>query len=171
MDPRLGGVTGGIPWTRMEINEQTVRVPHQARQFVVLYGPDVLLDGKPANVVVRTHNLEPAPPDEVRNWLGTYLQLEPALREAIEREEAWTAHAIQLLGGVAAAEAAGQPQTLFERRALENRTRPGWNERRAVRALTTTAESRESTSARRRRAKQLRVKYPRPNPNPNPESD
>jgi hypothetical protein len=162
MDPRLGGVTEGIPWTRMEINGRRVRVPHATRQFVVLYGLDIQLDGKPANAVARADTLEVVPPDERRNWPGIHLQLAPALREAIERQEAWMTHAIGMLGAANAAASAGAPTTLFEEKAYQNRQRSGWSGRRAATPDSSVLEGGESASARRRRASQRRVKYPTP---------
>jgi hypothetical protein len=117
VNARDGGQTDGIAWARVSIGGKAVRIPYGVSQFGVLY---VASKGVPPRwIVVRVDTLEICPADPSRSWLSAYDVLGTALLEAIERQEVWTALAIQMLGQANASASAGRPATLFEQRAYQ----------------------------------------------------
>ncbi len=123
------GITDGIPWTKMSHQGRRLIVPHGAGQFAVVFDLEELHAKRPAHIVIRVHTLEPVPPHPPHSWSGAYSSLGPALREVVEREEAWLSLAIEMLGSAGPDTYQGQPATLFEQRAYENQRDPRFRRR------------------------------------------
>lgn len=126
----FGGVTDGIRWTKMTMQDVAVRIPDGCTQFVVRLHPRYGAPGVEQWIVARADTLEICPADPSRSWLSAYDVLGTALLEATERQEVWTALAIQMLGQANASASAGRPATLFEQRAYQKQHGAAMGQRR-----------------------------------------